>query len=119
MVPRLPDRVRVYHTGTAGTSPEPWNRELQPELRAAISTLSNDKALAANALGRWEGLATHQARVEPHPALVANALLYDAMTQTHYLILGTPQKSNKHNAQGDPDHVICSLSVQKPKPSVS
>lgn len=118
MVPHLPDRVRVYHTGTAGTSPEAWNRATQPELRAALSTLSNDKALAVNALGRWEQLATHQARVEYHAAVVTNALLYDALAQTHYLVLGV-KASTKHNAQGEPDHLVCALSVVAPGPAVN
>ena len=86
-------------------------------LTKAISTLSNDKALSVNALGRWEQLATHQARVEPHAALVVNALLYDAMTRTHYLVLSV-KDSTKHNAQGDPDHMVCALSIMKPGPAV-
>jgi hypothetical protein len=117
MVSRMKDRVRVYHTGTVGTSPEAWARKLQPELRAAISSLSNDKALAANALGRWEGMATHQVRVEYHESVVVNALLHDAITDTHYLVLGVTL-SNKRNAQGDPDHLVCAVSVQKPAPTV-
>ena len=117
MVPRLPDRVRVYHTGTAGTSPEPWNRETQLELRARVSSLSNDKALAANALGRWEGMATHQVRVEYHAAVVVNALLQDVMTGEAYLVLGVT-KSNKHNAQGEPDTLICACMIQKPGPAI-
>ena len=117
MFPRMKDRVRVYHTGTAGTSPEAWERALQPELRAAISVLSNDKALAVNALGRWEGMATHQARVEPHAALVVNALLRDMMTGNCYLVLGV-NAATKHNAQGDPDHMVCALQVRKPMEDV-
>lgn len=117
MIPRLPDRVTVHHTAQSGTSPEPWNREIQPELRAAISTLSNDKALSANALGRWEGLATHQIRTEPHAAVVVNALLYDAMTETSYRVLGV-QKSSKHDRQGNPDHLICSCMIVRPGPEV-
>lgn len=117
MVPRMPDRVRVYHTGTVGTSPEAWNRKAQPELRCRISTMSNDKALSANALGRWQGLATHQARVEYHAAVVVNALLHDALTGTKYLVLGV-QDSSKHDAAGQPDHLICALSVQSPAPAV-
>jgi hypothetical protein len=114
MLMRFPHRVRVYHTGTLGTSPEKWARAAQPELRAKLSVLSNDEALATNALGRWEGVATHKGRVEYHEAVVQNALLADALTGQQYLVLGV-HPSSRTDAQGEPEHLICALMVQRPK----
>ena len=113
MLPDMPDRVRVFHSATNNTSPEPWNRAVQPELRAAITTLSSDEALTVNAMGRYEGIATHRGRVEYDEAVVQGAMLQNTMTDRVFLVLGV-HESGKHNAQGDPDHLICALQATRP-----
>jgi len=118
MLFHAPHRVRVYHTGTAGTSPEAWNREIQAELRARISTLGSDAALSENAMGRWEGIATHRIRVEYHAAIVPNCILYDVVRKRAYLVLGEPRHANKTDAAGLPDHLICTAQAWEPAPTL-
>lgn len=110
----MKDRLHVWHTGIAGTSPEAWGPARAPMLRASLTAMSNDKALAANASGRYEGMATHQARTEYSTAVKVSALLVDAMTNDQYLVLGI-RPAAKKNAQGTPDHLILMLQAVEPK----
>ena len=117
-VPHLPNRVDVYHTAAAGNTPEAWSDHAARGLRAAVSSLSNDKALAASAVSKFEAMPTHQVRTEYSAEVVVNALLVDGVTADQYLVLGVKQ-SNRRDAFGKPDHLIVTCALQVPKATLA
>jgi len=117
-LPRLPQRVDVYHTAAAGNTPEAWSDHAAQGLRAAVSSLSNDKALSASAVGQFAAMPTHQVRTEYSAEVVVHALLVDVVTADQFLVLAVKQ-ANKRDAFGKPDHLIATCAIQVPKATLA
>lgn len=112
----LPDRVTIYHTRAAGQSPENW-AVAATGLRASITVLSDDRALAATAAGERQVLITHRARLEPHAACVVDALLRRHSDDKCWFVQGVTE-SNRRDGAGRPDHLLVKLSVVDPPPEL-
>jgi len=113
----MPDRLYVYHTATDGDSPEDWQSEVAGSLRGRVTALSNDAALAADATGRYRGMATHQGRVEYHEALVVGALVVRAADDKQFLVLGV-REGSRRRLSGQPQTVMLTLQVLSPQVTI-